>query len=371
MTSLEPLLTPYRMGDLDLANRVVMAPLTRCRATDADLAPNALHAEYYAQRASAGLIITEGIWISRDAVGWRDVPGLFTEAQVRGWAAVTDAVHQRGGVIFAQLWHAGAVSHPDFFDGVAPLGPSAINPEMRAPTSGGSKPTMTPRAMTKRDIASTIEDFATAAANAMRAGFDGVQLQAGYSYLISQFLNPKTNRRTDDYGDGLANRARLLFDVIDAVGARVDIGRVGVKAGPAIAESGLFRSGDDALAIAEYVAGRLDDYPLSHWLLMGAMADLTETPLRELAGDGMFHHFRPRFRGTLMANVGMTQARGNQLVAGGAADLVAFGQAFIANPDLPERFAAAEPLAVPDPATFYTPGPHGYTDYVSLLPCRH
>src|SRR3978361_1733833 len=143
MTSLEPLLTPYRMGDLDLANRVVMAPLTRCRATDADLAPNALHAEYYAQRASAGLIITEGIWISRDAVGWRDVPGLFTEAQVRGWAAVTDAVHQRGGAMLAQLWHGGAVSHPDFFEGVAPLGPSAITPDRHAPTSGGSKPAIT------------------------------------------------------------------------------------------------------------------------------------------------------------------------------------------------------------------------------------
>src|ERR1700712_5007746 len=252
----QALLTPYRMGDVDLANRVVMAPLTRCRATDADLAPTALHAEYYAQRASAGVIITEGIWVSRDAVGWRDVPGLFTEEQVRGWAAVTDAVHRRGGVIFAQLWHTGAVSHPDFFEGVAPLGPSAINPEMRAPTPSGSKPTTTPRAMTKHDITSTIDDFASAAANAVRAGFDGVQLQAGYSYLISQFLNPATNLRRDGYGGTISERARMLFDVIDAVGARIDIGRVGVKAGPTWAEAGLFRSGDDALVAAEYVADK-------------------------------------------------------------------------------------------------------------------
>ncbi|GAB7066220.1 alkene reductase [Mycobacterium hodleri] len=367
----QPLLTPYRMGDLDLANRVVMAPLTRSRATNADLVPTALHAEYYAQRASAGLIVTEGIWVSRDAIGWHDVPGLFTDGQVRAWSAVTDAVHRRGGVIVAQLWHAGAVSHPDFFDGVPPLGPSAVDPQMRAPTSLRSKPTVTPRAMTTRDVATTVDDFATAAANAMRAGFDGVQLQAGYSYLISQFLNPATNRRDDAYGGAVANRARLLFDVVDAVAARIGVGRVGVKAGPAWPESGLFRSGDDALAAAEYVADRLAAYPLAHWMLMGAMADLSATPLRDLGGDAMFRHFRSRFTGTLIGNVGMTQERGNQLLTDDLVDLVAYGQPFIANPDLPERFAAHAPLADPDPATYYTPGAHGYTDYVSLLPLSH
>ena len=369
-TAADPLLTPYRMGDLALANRVVMAPLTRCRATNADLAPTELHAEYYAQRASAGLIVSEGIWVSRDAIGWHDVPGLFSEQQVRAWSTVTDAVHRRGGLIVAQLWHAGSLSHPDFFEGVAPLGPSAINPAMRSPTATGSKPTVTPRTMTSRDIASTINDFATAAANAMRAGFDGVQLQAGYSYLFSQFLNPATNQRADDYGGSIAKRARLLFDVLDAIGARVDLSRVGVKAGPAWAESGLFRSADDTLATAEHVADRLADYPISHWLLMGAMADLTDTPLRNLAGDNMFHHFRSRFRGTLIANVGMTQERGGRLVADDVVDLVAFGQAFIANPDLPERFAGHAPLASPDHTTFYTPGPHGYTDYPTMASGR-
>ena len=364
----QPLLTPYRMGNLELANRVVMAPLTRCRATNPDFAPSSLHAEYYAQRASAGLIITEGIWVSRDAVGWRDVPGLFTDQQVRAWSRVTDAVHERGGIIFAQLWHAGSISHADFFDGAAPLAPSAINPGMRAPTPTGSKPTTTPRAMTPRDITDTIGDFATAAANAIRAGFDGVQLQAGYSYLISQFLNPATNTRTDVYGGSIANRARLLFDILDAVGTRIDIDRVGVKAGPSWAESGEFHSTDDTLATAQYVAERLNDYPISHWMLMGAMADLSATPLRGLGGDGMFTHFRPRFAGTLMVNVDMTRERGNHLIASGSADLVAFGQPFISNPDLPERFALGAALASPDHTTYYTAGPHGYTDHPRLGP---
>src|SRR5882757_1503133 len=169
----QPLLRPYRMGELQLANRVVMAPLTRSRATDRDLAPTELHQRYYAQRASAGLIISEGVWISRQAVGWHDVPGLFTEAQIRGWSAVTDAVHREGGVIFAQLWHTGSSSHPDFFAGAKPLAPSAVNPGVSSPTSSGNKPTVAPRAMTLDDVRTTISDFAAAAANAMRAGFDG------------------------------------------------------------------------------------------------------------------------------------------------------------------------------------------------------
>ncbi|MDT7722581.1 MAG: N-ethylmaleimide reductase [Mycobacterium sp.] len=363
MNATQPLLRPYRMGDYQLANRVVMAPLTRCRATNPDLAPTELHARYYAQRASAGLIITEGTWISRDAVGWHDVPGLFTDAQVRGWSAVTDAVHREGGVIFAQLWHTGSTSHPDFFAGTAPLAPSAVNPGLRSPTPSGNQPTVTPRAMTREDIRTTITDYATAAGNAARSGFDGVQLQAGFNYLISQFLNPATNLRTDAYGGSIENRARLLFDVFDAVGERIDIGRVGVKAGPAWAERGEFVSTSDTLATTEYVVDRLNEYPLAHWLLMGAMADLSDGPLSGLQGDGMFSYFRARYRGTLIANVGMTRERGNQLIANELADLVAFGETFIANPDLPARFAALAAIQRSDRALHYTPGPHGYTDY--------
>jgi N-ethylmaleimide reductase len=364
----QPLLQPYRMGEYQLASRIVMAPLTRCRATNPDLAPTELHTQYYSQRASAGLIITEGTWISRDAIGWHDIPGLFTEAQVRGWSAVTDAVHREGGVIFAQLWHAGSTSHPDFFGGTPPLAPSAVNPGLRSPTPSGNQPTVTPRAMTQDDIRATINDYATAAANAARAGFDGVQLQAGFSYLISQFLNPRTNVRTDAYGGSIENRARLLFEVLDAVGERIGIERVGIKAGPAWAEHGEFVSTADTLATSEYVVDRLNDYPLAHWLLMGAMADLSGGPLSGLQGDGMFDYFRPRYRGTLIANVGMTRERGNHLIADGLADLVAFGQQFIANPDLPERFAARVPIARSDRSLHYTPGPHGYTDYPPYNP---
>jgi N-ethylmaleimide reductase len=363
----QALLQPYRMGDLTLSNRVVMAPLTRSRATDPDLAPTELHARYYAQRASAGLIISEGIWISPQAVGWHDVPGLFTEQQVRAWSTVTDAVHRNGGFIFAQLWHTGSLSHPDFFDGLPPLAPSAIDPHLSSPTQDGNKSTVAPRAMSAGEIRSTIGDYATAAANAMRAGFDGVQVQAGFTYLINQFLNPATNQRDDDYGGSIANRTRLLFDVLDAIGQRIDIGRVGVKAGPAWAERGQFRSTADTLATADHVAERLNDYPLSHWLLMGAMADLQGGPLAALQGDGMYSHFRPRYQGTLIANVGITRERGNHLVTQNLADLVAFGEPFIANPDLPARFAAQAPITSSDHATHYAPGPQGYTDYPALV----
>jgi N-ethylmaleimide reductase len=296
-------------------------------------------------------------------VGWHDVPGLFTDAQIRGWSGVNEAVHSEGGVIFAQLWHTGSLSHPDFFAGTPPLAPSAVNPGLHSPTPSGNQPTVIPRAMTREDIRTTIDDFATAAANAVRAGFDGVQFQAGFNYVISQFLNPRTNLRTDDYGGSIENRARFLFDVLDAVGERIDFAKVGVKAGPAWGERGEFVSTADTLETSEYVVERLNEYPLAHWLLMGAMADLSGRPLADLQGDGMFKYFRPRYRGTIIANVGMTRERGNQLIADGLVDLVAFGEKFIANPDLPERFAALVPIVQSDRTLHYTPGPHGYTDY--------
>jgi N-ethylmaleimide reductase len=362
------LLTSHVMAGLQLPNRVVMAPLTRSRATNPELAPTALHVKYYAQRASAGLIITEGVWVSRDAVGWHDVPGLFTDTQVKAWSAVTEAVHAAGGRIFAQLWHSGSSSHPDFFSGTPPLAPSAVDPGLRSHTLSGLRPTVVPRAMTRADIAATVADYAQAAANAVHAGFDGVQLQAGFSYLISQFLNPATNLRADEYGGSVQNRARLLFDILDAVGERIALNRVGVKAGPAWAEHGAFRSNQDTLDTSDYVISRLNDYPISHLLLMTAMADLSGRPLEKLQGRGTYEHFRPLFNGTLIANVAITPEEGNTLVGGDLVDLVALGQPFIANPDLPARLATGVTLSAPDPATFYTPGPVGYTDYPEATP---
>jgi N-ethylmaleimide reductase len=366
--SAQPLLTPYTMAGLQLPNRVVMAPLTRSRATNVELAPTDLHVKYYAQRASAGLIISEGVWVSSDAVGWHDVPGLFTDTQIRAWSAVTDAVHAAGGLIFAQLWHTGSSSHPDFFSGTAPLAPSAVNPGLRSHTPSSLKPTVVPRAMTRADIATTVTDYAQSATNARHAGFDGVQLQAGFSYLISQFLNPATNLRSDEYGGSIENRARLLFDIIDAVGERIDLNRVGVKAGPAWAEHGAFQSTHDTLKTSDYVIDRLNDYPVSHLLLMTAMADLSGRPLAKLQGGGTYEHYRPRFDGSLIANVGITPEAGNTLIGDGLVDLVALGQPFIANPDLPARLAAGVTLTAPDPSTFYSGGPIGYTDYPEATP---
>jgi len=359
----QPLLEPIRLGTLALNNRIVMAPLTRMRARNPDLAPTALHAEYYAQRASAGLIVSEGIFVSPEAVGWADVPGLWSDAQIRGWRTVTDAVHRAGGRIVAQLWHTGSIGHPDFLDGNAPPSASAVNPRQHSVTATGRKDTVIPRAMDRDEIRRTVAAFGRAARNAIDAGFDGVQIQGGYHYLFNQFLNVRTNLRTDEYGGSTENRARFLFEVLDAVVDAIGAHRTGIKTGPATSETGEFVSHDDTLATSEYVIGRLNQYGLSHLLLMGAMADLSATPLAALAGDGMFRHFRTLYRGNIIANVDMDRARGNRLIHDGLVDMVAFGRPFIANPDLPARFAVDAPLADIDWPNVYGATATGYVDY--------
>jgi N-ethylmaleimide reductase len=363
----QPLFTPYRMGNLNLPNRIVMAPLTRMRATSDDHVPTALQAEYYAQRATAGLIVTEGTAISPDGFGWVDTPGLWTEEQIRGWRRVTDRVHAAGGRIIAQLWHTGAMSHPDPRGGVLPLSASDVDPEQRSVTAAGRVPTVAPRPMTRDDIRHTVADYARAACNAMNAGFDGVQIQANYLYLLPQFLNRATNRRTDEYGGEIEGRARILFEVVEAILEEVDPSKVGVKIGP-MHETGPFAANDETLPMAEYAIRELSGYDLSHLLMMGNTTDFTGTPLEPLMGDGMFQHFRPIFRGTLIANVQMDAERGNRLIADGLADLVAFGRPFIANPDLVERLRTGAPLAEIDWTTVYASGPKGYSDYPALQP---
>jgi N-ethylmaleimide reductase len=363
----EPLFTPYHMGDLALPNRIVMAPLTRMRAGPDDHVPTALQATYYAQRAQAGLIVAEATAISPDGFGWADTPGLWTAAQQRGWRHVTDAVHAAGGRIVAQLWHTGAISHPNLRGGARPLSASDVDPGQISVTAAGRVPTVAPRAMTRDEIHRTVADYARAARNAMEAGFDGVQILANYLYLLAQFMNKATNLRTDEYGGGIEDRARILFEVVEAVLGVIEPSRVGVKLSP-MHESGVFAANDDTLPMAEYAVRELDGYGLSHLLLMGATTDFTDTPLEPLMGDGMFRHFRPIFKGTLIANVQMDALRGNRLIGAGLADLIAIGRPFIANPDLVERLKTGAPLAEPDWMTVYASGPRGYSDYPALQP---
>ena len=360
--SQEDLLSPYRMGQLNLSNRIVMAPLTRMRAHPEDHVPTDLMAEYYAQRASAGLIISEATAISPDGFGWADTPGLWSPEQIRGWRKITDRVHKRGGKMIAQLWHTGSISHPELRGGELPLSASDVDPLQVSVTRTGRKPTVAPRAMTSAEIRATVQDYTRAAQNALQAGFDGVQILANYLYLIAQFMNVSTNRRKDEYGGKLENRARFLFEVVESVVQAVGSDFTGVKLSP-MHEGGAFVANEETLPVAEYAIQKLNDYSLSHLLLMGNTTDFTETPLEKLTGDGMFEHFRPLYRGTLIANVKMDRDRGNHLISSGLADLVAFGRPYISNPDLVERFTTGIPLAEIDWNSVYASGAEGYSDY--------
>jgi len=357
----QPLLRPYDLGAVRLGNRVVMAPMTRARATNAELAPTALHSEYYRQRAGAGLIVTEGTWISPDAIGAVNVPGIFTDEQVQGWTAVTEAVHAEGGAIFLQLAHTGSSSHPDFRGGDLPVAPSAVNPGGKVFTPGsGFTGTVTPRALAAGEIAGIVEQYRTAAENARRAGFDGVEVHAQRGYLIAQFLNPTLNLRGDGYGGGAENRARFLFEVLDAVTGVWEPNRVGIKFAPHQAMLTDAVS-PEILAGHEYVAERLNDYPLAYLhLMMTRRPNQTVTPGQRTES---LSRFRPLYRGTLIANAGLDQESGNAVISEGLADLVSFGAPFIANPDLPTRFAHGLALSEADRETFYQGGAEGYTTY--------
>src|ERR1700685_3417430 len=260
--SSESLLTPYRMGDLALPNRVIMAPLTRMRANPDNHVPTILQAEYYAQRASAGGIIAEATAISPEGFGWADTPGLWNEEQLHGWRRVTDAVHAAGGRIIAQLWHTGAISHPELRNGLQPVSASDVDPLQISVTPSGRKPTVRPRPLTKQEIQVTVADFGRAARNAVVAGFDGVEILANYLYLIAQFLNAATNLRNDEYGGSLENPSRFFFEVVEAVVNKVNAKRVGVKISP-MHEAGAFAANDETLPIIEYVIGEMNAYNLA------------------------------------------------------------------------------------------------------------
>ena len=358
------LFTTYTLGKLRLRNRVVMASMTRGRARNAELAPTELHVEYYRQRASAGLIVTEGNWISPRAIGFINAPGLFTERQIEGWSAVTSAVHSEGGLIFAQLAHSGAVSHPDFFDGELPSAPSAVNPGQKSFTPKGFKDTVTPRAMSVEEIASTVADYGAAAKNAREAGFDGVELHSATTYLLPEFLNSALNLREDAYGGTAENRARIVLEVLDALIAVWGPGRVGIKISPTLAMGG-FGVTDKTLETYDYLVGRLNGLPLSHLQVGRALNDLSGTPIAAL--QDTIGYYRARFKGTLIANFGFDRASANRAIESRQADLVSFAKPFIGNPDLVRRFREDLPLAASFPETYYQGGPQGYLDY-PLLP---
>lgn len=354
----QPLLGAVRLGGLSLPNRVVMAPLTRARASNEGRTPTELHAAYYAQRASAGLIVTEGTWVSERAVGFLDVPGIHSDAQVAAWSRVTDVVHTVGGRIVQQLWHAGAASHPDHLGGALPAGPSAVNPQEQSFTAEGFKPTPTPRAMTAAEIADTVAEFRHAAANARRAGFDGVEIHALGSSLFPQFLNPRLNRRTDAYGGDPARRRRMLLEVVDAVAEAWDGQGPGVRLSP-YWSAACFAPDAESLADHDALVAALNDHPVTYLHLRG----------RDLRAPGArpdveaITRYRRLFDGPLVANLGFDRESGNAAVARGAADAVSFGTAFVANPDLVERFALGRELAAGNPATYYAGGAEGYADY--------
>jgi N-ethylmaleimide reductase len=360
------LLQPRSLGDLSLSNRVVMAPLTRTRAANPGLVPNDLMREYYAQRASAGLIISEGVYVSEQGRGWFGAPGIYNSEQAAAWRLITDAVHTRGGKIFAQLWHQGAVSMQELLDGRLPLGPSSVNPDQLVHLGATSVMTETPQAMTKADIRQTVADFRNAAQHAKDAGFDGVQLQAGYVYLIQQFLHETTNLRDDEYGGSIENRARFLFEVLDAVLEVWPSQRVGIKAGPMMNEQGAFKAVASTLPTVEYVYNKLSEYGLSHLLVMRQMADLSNTPLAGLQGDEALKFARRHYTGTIIANVGIEPEHALQLADTGVADLVAFGREYIANPDLVDRIRSNASLNAQRPEGYYGDSAIGYTDYPAL-----
>jgi N-ethylmaleimide reductase len=360
----QPLLTPHHSDKLDLKNRVVMAPMTRARADNEGNVPTDLMVTYYTQRASAGLLISEGTFVSPQAVGYINVPGMYSPQQVAGWQKITDAVHAQGNLFFAQLWHVGRLSHPDMLNGNLPLAPSAINAHDKVYTPSGFLPTVTPAAMTVVQIKQAVADFAQAARNALAAGFDGVELHAANAYLFHQFFAQCANTRTDEYGGSRENRARFLFEVLEAIrDAGVDLGKVGVRLNPSLDVMGGMTLDAETLPTAEYVVQRLNDYGLAYLHLMRPFTDMSQNPLGE---PNIAQRFRPLYQGTLIINKDFDQEEANTIVAEGEADLVAFGKPFIANPDLVARFAQHAPLAEPDKETFYTPGPKGYTDYPAL-----
>jgi N-ethylmaleimide reductase len=356
----QSLLSAYMLGPMDLPNRIVMASMTRGRASNRALVPTDLHVEYYRQRASAGLIMTEGIWVSPRAIGFINVPGLFTEEQAAAWRVVTNAVHSEGGKIFAQLAHSGAVSHPDFFDGELPIAPSAINPMLKSFTPEGFKETVTPRAMAIDEIAETVNEYAVAARNALAAGFDGVELHAATTYLLPEFLNSALNVREDKYGGNAENRARIVLEILQSLVEVWGKGRVGIKIAPA-AQMGGFVPTSETVSTFDYLVDQLNGLPLSHLQVVRAAGRTAGTHVEAI--EDAISYYRKKYDGTLIANLGFDAHKANAVIDAGEADLISFGTPFIGNPDFVRRLSDGLPLVESNRDTYYQGGAVGYIDY--------
>ncbi|OGT91111.1 MAG: alkene reductase [Gammaproteobacteria bacterium RIFOXYD12_FULL_61_37] len=347
------LFTPVRVGRHTLPNRLIMAPMTRSRADD-DGVPGDLVASYYAQRAGAGLIISEGVYPAAMGKGYVRTPGIETDAQVAAWEKVTEAVHARGGRIFMQLMHCGRISHPTLLPaGALPLAPSAIKPSGQTWTNSGMQDFVTPSEMSASDITRVVEDYRMATRRALAAGFDGVELHAASGYLPEQFLSSGSNQRQDDYGGSAANRARFVLEVLAAMVAEAGGDRVGIKISPEMGFNDIVDAAPQETYT--YLVERLREFRLAYLHVA-------------LFGTGTDYHalLRPRFDGAYLIGGGLDQAAAEALLTDGRADATVFGSAFLANPDLPERFRQGAALNIPDKATFYTPGAKGYTDYPAL-----
>jgi N-ethylmaleimide reductase len=353
------LLEPFRLHDLELRNRVVMAPLTRSRSGP-DRVPNTTMAEYYAQRSSAGLIVSEATTISPQANGWLESPGIYTDAMEAGWRLITDTVHARGARIFLQLWHMGRASHSDFHGGRPPVSASAVRISGDGiHTPVGKQPYETPRSLETHEVAAVLADYAAAAARARAAGFDGVEIHAANGYLIDQFLQSKTNLRTDDYGGSIEKRCRFLMDVVTAVSKVWPSRRVGVRISP----NGVFNDMGSPNYREQFLhaAAALDRLDLGYLHVVDGLA----FGFHKLGEPMTLADFRGVFRGPIVGNCGYTLENAEAAVQEGLADLIAFGRPFISNPDLVERFANGWPLAPMASMTdWYSPtGAKGYTDF--------
>ncbi|MCZ7401769.1 MAG: alkene reductase [Candidatus Methanoperedens sp.] len=354
------ILSKYKLGDLELSNRMVMAPMTRCRALPGNV-PNPLSATYYAQRASAGLIITEGSQVSEHGVGYVNTPGIHSPLQVAGWKKVTEAVHKAGGKIFLQLWHVGRVSHPDFLGGELPVAPSALPVDGEIHTPKGKKKFVVPRALELDEIPGIIEQFRKGAENAKDAGFDGVEIHGANGYLLDQFLRDGSNRRTDKYGGCLENRLRLPLEVTEAVVGVWGDDRVGYRISPHFSNYSM--SDSNPREIYSYLAEEMNNIGLGYIHMVEPVGGrMGATPHASKLAPIILDIFE----GTLILNGGYDLRSGNEAIEKAEADLISFGVLFLANPDLPERFRKNAPLNQADVATFYMGEEKGYTDYPKL-----